>query len=42
MSENCLVALQIFIVEGELYKSFDGKERVGKIPTMGLALLFAV
>lgn len=36
------VALQMFIVGGELYKSFDGKERVGKIPTMGLVLLFAV
>lgn len=36
------VALQMFIVGGELYKSFDGKERVGKIPTMGLVLLFTV
>lgn len=36
------VALQMFIVGSELYKSFDGKERVGRIPTVGLVLLFTV
>lgn len=35
-------ALQMFVVGSELYKSMDGKEKVGRIPKMGLGLLFAV
>lgn len=35
-------ALQMFVVGGELYKSLDGKEVVGRIPKMGLGVLFAV
>lgn len=35
-------ALQMFVVGSELYKSMDGKEKVRRIPKMGLGLLFAV
>lgn len=35
-------ALQMFVVGSELYKSMDGKEKVGRIPKTGLGLLFAV
>lgn len=35
-------ALQMFILGSELYKSMDGREKVGRIPKVGLGLLFAV
>lgn len=35
-------ALQMFIVGSELYKSMDGREKVGRVPKVGLGLLFVV
>lgn len=35
-------ALQMFVVGGELYKGLDGEEEVGRIPKVGLGLVFAV